>query len=338
MQRPTRSDASTVSGSTSRSGDWACSGRAGSPWPGRRSGRRTRPTGGSPGSTRRPGTVAERVRALARPRPAAAVDSAGGVHPDRWASAWGFAIDGDSIFVPSIAAAAGRRGRPERRAAASSGGSTPASGQPPSWISIDRPTGVAVGFGSVWVVSCCGDHSDARTYSIVRLEKETGGVQASITLPAPEAEADGRPVVRVGPDSVWVGLTDLPLVVRIDPATNSIRSTLPVDLPVSDLAVGDDGSLWLTESEAVVPLRRRRCPIDATGTSSGSIRPPSARSPRPRWPVRCRSRSPATTCGSVPRAPKGACSAAKLPASSTCGCRRGVARSREPATGRPPAV
>ena len=172
----------------------------------------------------------------------------GDATPDRWASASGFAIDGDSIFVPSIAA------RPGDVVAPPGGNgelwrADTASGRPPDWISLDRPTGVAVGFGSVWVVSCCGAHSDARTYTIVRLERETGGVQASITLPVPEAGADGRPVVRIGSDSVWVGLADLPLVVRIDPATSSIRSTLPTELPVSDIAVGSDGSLWIAESE-----------------------------------------------------------------------------------------
>ena len=173
---------------------------------------------------------------------------AGDATPDRWATASGFAIDDDSIFVPSIAprlgdvvAPPGGNGELWRADAAS--------GRQPDWISLDRPTGVAVGFGSVWVVSCCGAHSDARTYTIVRLERETGGVQASITLPVPEAGADGRPVVRIGSDSVWVGLADLPLVVRIDPATSSIRSTLPTELPVSDIAVGGDGSLWIAESE-----------------------------------------------------------------------------------------
>jgi hypothetical protein len=106
-----------------------------------------------------------------------------------------------------------------------------------------------VGFGSVWVVSCCGDHSDARTYTIVRLEEQTGGVQSEITLPIQNAVADGRPVIRVGQDSVWVGLDDPALIVRIDPATSSIRSTLPVELPVTDMAIGPADALWVTESE-----------------------------------------------------------------------------------------
>ena len=128
----------------------------------------------------------------------------------------------------------------------------------PGWISIDHPTGVAVGFGSVWVVSCCGDHSDARTYTIVRLEEETGGIQAEVTLPVQQTPVDGRPVIRVGPDSVWVGLADPPLIVRIDPATGSIRSTLPMDLTVTDMAIGPDGSLWVDGVGTLVPDRRGR--------------------------------------------------------------------------------
>jgi hypothetical protein len=194
------------------------------------------------------GSVAERVE-LWKADAVGAAGSPPGTATDRWASAWGFAIDGPSIYIPSIMPRLGDVVGP-----APGGGEMwrvdPSSGKPPDWLTIDRPTALAVGFGSVWVVSCCGSHSDARTYSIVRLEKDTGGIQATIALPALETQADARPVVRVGPDSVWVGLTDSPLVVRIDPATSSIRSTLPMDLPVSDLAVGDDGSVWVTESEA----------------------------------------------------------------------------------------
>lgn len=193
------------------------------------------------------GSVAARIP-LWTAAEAAAVDAADGSTRDRWASAWGFAVDGNSIFVPSIAARPGDVADPTRGNGELLRADTTET-RPLGWISIDRPTGVAVGFGSTWVVTCCGDHSDARTYSIVRLEEETGGVQASISLPALETNADARPVIRIGPDSVWVGLADLPLIVRIDPATSSIRSTLPVDLPVTDLAIGSDGSLWVTESE-----------------------------------------------------------------------------------------
>jgi hypothetical protein len=194
-----------------------------------------------------PGTVAARIP-LWTAADAAAVDAAAGSTHDRWASAWGFAIDGESILIPSIAARPGDVADP----AAGDGQlwriDTTGS-RTPGWISIDRPTGVAVGFGSAWVVSCCGDHSDARTYTIMRLDEETGDIQASISLPAHETMVDARPVIRIGPDSVWVGLADQPLIVRIDPATSSIRSTLQVDLPVTDLAIGQDGSVWATGSE-----------------------------------------------------------------------------------------
>ena len=167
---------------------------------------------------------------------------------DRWANAWGFAVDGDSIFVPSITARPRAAFDPARVDGEVWRVDT-TSDQAPGWIPLAHPSGVAVGFGSVWVVSCCGDHSDARTYSIVRLERETGGAQATITVPVPEQAADGRPVIRIGHDSVWVGFGEVPLIVRIDPATSTIRSTLATELPVSDLAVDDDGTIWATESE-----------------------------------------------------------------------------------------
>jgi hypothetical protein len=53
----------------------------------------------------------------------------------------------------------------------------------------------------------------------------------------------------VGPDSVGGGLVDPALIVRTAPATSSVRSTIPVDLPVTDMAIGPAGGLWLTQSE-----------------------------------------------------------------------------------------
>jgi len=192
-------------------------------------------------------TVAERIELW----PADAPGASGlppGVVADPRASSSGFAIDGDSIFVPSIQPRLGDVAAP-----APDGGELwrvdATTRKPTDWLTIDRPTGVAVGFGSVWVVSCCGSDPGTRTYSIVRLEKETGGIQASITLLVRQGVADVRPLVRIGQDSVWVGVADLGLVVRIDPATNAIRSAVPMDLPVSDLAVGADGSIWITEAE-----------------------------------------------------------------------------------------
>jgi hypothetical protein len=171
----------------------------------------------------------------------------GAATTDRRPDASGFAIDGDSIFVPTLEGPSN-----EASGSASSRGALwrvdTSTGDQPGWIALDQPTGVAVGFGSIWVVTCCDDN-ESRTYTIVRLERETGGVQASITLPAGEAGADDRPVIRVGPDSVWVGLVDPALIVRIDPATSSVRSTIPVDLPVTDMAIGPAGGLWLTQSE-----------------------------------------------------------------------------------------
>ncbi|MFL5707983.1 MAG: hypothetical protein ACJ77Y_03200 [Chloroflexota bacterium] len=192
-------------------------------------------------------SVADRVSLWSVQDEAAAADAAASSR-DRFASSSGFAIHGDSIFLPTLA--------PRPRGVVDPAGTHGAlwridtkGDDPPTWVSIDHPTGVAAGFGSVWVVSCCGDHSDARTYSIVRLGEETGDVQARIVLPVQNAVADSRPVIRVGPDSVWVGLTDPAVIVRIDPATSSVRSTLPAELPVTDLAIGPDDSLWVTESE-----------------------------------------------------------------------------------------
>ncbi|HEX6868518.1 MAG TPA: hypothetical protein VF119_06915 [Candidatus Limnocylindrales bacterium] len=193
------------------------------------------------------GAVAERIELWS----AADEEAVGGdgATRDRWTSAWGFAVDGDSIFVPSIAARP-RAAYDPARARGELWRVDTTRDQSPGWFPLAHPTGVAVGFGSVWVVACCGDDGDGQTtYSIVRLERETGGVQATIPVPVPEAIVDGRPVIRIGHDAVWVGLGEVPLVLRIDPATSSIRATVAMELPVTDLAVDDDGTIWATESE-----------------------------------------------------------------------------------------
>jgi len=50
---------------------------------------------------------------------------------------------------------------------------------------------------------------------------------------------------RASADSLWVPLNYGFAVARIDPTTNKIVATVKFKLPPFDLAIGDDGSVWV---------------------------------------------------------------------------------------------
>jgi streptogramin lyase len=89
---------------------------------------------------------------------------------------------------------------------------------------------IAPAFGSLWVTD--GDED-----AVYRIDRN-GQVIATVAL---EAGAAPNPLA-VGPDSIWVGT--LTGIVRIDPASNEVRATVP--MPDSGvpwaLALGHDSS------------------------------------------------------------------------------------------------
>ncbi len=100
---------------------------------------------------------------------------------------------------------------------------------------VQRPcSGLAEGFGSIWVPSC------GSTKEIERLDPATGKVTASIAAEAANSEGG----IAVGAGSVWF-VTKPSNLVRIDPATNAIIAT--TELPSgSENPVFGDGFVWVS--------------------------------------------------------------------------------------------
>ncbi|HEX7159210.1 MAG TPA: hypothetical protein VF214_09365, partial [Edaphobacter sp.] len=99
---------------------------------------------------------------------------------------------------------------------------------------IPRPcSGLAYGWGSVWVPSC-GAHK------LLRLDESTGKVTAEID--ADPANSEGG--ITIGDGSVWMVVKPSTLV-RVDPATNAIISQLELPSGSENPAFGD-GFVWVS--------------------------------------------------------------------------------------------
>ena len=98
---------------------------------------------------------------------------------------------------------------------------------------IQRPcSGLAEGFGSIWVPSCS-------THELDRLNPATGKVIA--TIPADAANSEGG--IATGAGSVWFVVKPSKLL-RIDPATNAVIAT--IELPSgSENPIFANGFVWV---------------------------------------------------------------------------------------------
>jgi streptogramin lyase len=98
-------------------------------------------------------------------------------------------------------------------------------------------SGLAAGFGSVWVPNC-GDST------ITRLDLKDGKPQA--TFPMTIADSEGG--VAIGAGSFWI-LTDTKgTLARIDPATNKVVAEIYVSPGSFAVAFGDN-AVWVTSHE-----------------------------------------------------------------------------------------
>ena len=129
-----------------------------------------------------------------------------------------------------------------------------------------RPTGPAVGEGSVWV----GNRDDG---TLLRIDPKSLDVVRTIGLPVEPKDVD------VGAGSVWV-LSDS-AVLRVDPATNDVIDTVP-------LPRGNALTRWAANMEVVAnAVFACACPpgklvrIDAATLSIETVR----RSPTPVWTI-----------------------------------------------------
>jgi streptogramin lyase len=146
--------------------------------------------------------------------------------------------------------------------------------KPGASVSLDKPcSGLAIGFGSLWIPSC-GSHN------LLRVDQSTGAVQATIAASPADSEGgittgansvwlvtsasseldriDAKtntvvakiqlPKGSFNPifagDSVWVASNDGNALVRVDPATNKVVGATTIGPKPRFLCVGD-GSVWV---------------------------------------------------------------------------------------------
>ena len=122
-------------------------------------------------------------------------------------------------------------------------------------VSVERPAGIAVAAGSVWVAS---------RGALVRIDPAQASVTRSILL-------GGRPgAVVEGQGSVYVLDQLTSDAIRIDPGAESIAGRLDADVPVLDVAFAD-GDAWIPDPGGSAVLR-----VDpASGTVGASISVPA---------------------------------------------------------------
>lgn len=131
------------------------------------------------------------------------------------------AVDGDSVWVTN-------KGKVERWSREGKSAE----------VAMAHPCGaMTIAFDSLWVADC----KDGTLNRIDRAAKITATIPTGIANPAGELN------VAAGAGSIWVASDNNGVVTRVDPATNSIAATIPVDPGTWYLAFGFD-ALWAVSS------------------------------------------------------------------------------------------
>jgi streptogramin lyase len=105
-------------------------------------------------------------------------------------------------------------------------------------VTVNKPcSGLAIGFGSLWIPSC-GDHT------VVRVDVKTGVLQA--TIPAGPADSEGG--IATGAGSVWIVTSKESDLARIDAATDKVAAHIRI--PAGSFnPVYAQRALWVSSNE-----------------------------------------------------------------------------------------
>jgi YVTN family beta-propeller protein len=138
----------------------------------------------------------------------------------------------------------------------------PATQQVQARIGVPRPSRLAAGQGTVWVISIPDDAPDGR---VVGIDARTDQVVANV-------EVGVQPTaIAYGEDSVWVVDEGTQRVQRIDARTNAVVASIPVGFLPTGVAVSD-GSVWVVSLSAPGVDGPALSRIDpATNTNLGSV-------------------------------------------------------------------
>lgn len=107
-------------------------------------------------------------------------------------------------------------------------------------VTMPHPCGaMAVGFGSLWVADC-----QDRTLNRIDLKTAEKSAVIATGIANPKGELN----VVAGAGSIWVASDDKGVIVRVDPASNKVTASIPVDPGTYYLAFGL-GSLWAVSAD-----------------------------------------------------------------------------------------
>jgi virginiamycin B lyase len=125
-------------------------------------------------------------------------------------------------------------------------------------------SGLAFGFGSVWVPVC------GKKPALIRVDAQQGKMIAMLPIP-PAGEEGG---IATSTDSIWMVTDKAGTLVRIDPSTNSVRQKISIS-PGSYNPVFSGGFVWITGVESDV--------LTAVDATSGKVTESLRVGPKPRF-------------------------------------------------------
>jgi virginiamycin B lyase len=125
-------------------------------------------------------------------------------------------------------------------------------------------SGLASGFGSLWVPLC------GNTPALVRIDATKNAISA--TLPIAPAGPEGG--IAASDDSIWIVTDKNGTLNRIDPTTNSVRQKIPIP-PGSFNPVFSNGIIWVTGVESGV--------LTAVDAATGKVLESLPVGPNPRF-------------------------------------------------------
>jgi streptogramin lyase len=102
-------------------------------------------------------------------------------------------------------------------------------------LSGEACSGLAFGFGSIWVPVC------GKNPTLARVDVKTNEISAILSFGTAGAEAG----ITVSSDSVWIIPDKQGTLTRIDPRTNAVRQRISIP-PGSYNPLFSDGMIWIT--------------------------------------------------------------------------------------------
>jgi len=131
-------------------------------------------------------------------------------------------------------------------------------------VSGEVCSGLASGFGSIWVPTC------GKKPALVRVDAAKNTISA--TLPIAPAGAEGG--ITTSEDSVWIVTNKDGTLNRIDPSTNTLRQKISIP-PASYNPIFSNGIVWVTGVESSV--------LTVVDAASGKVLESMHVGPKPRF-------------------------------------------------------